>query len=156
MSFWSKLPKLFMMKKNFTKFHSKCHFCQNRSIKPTHTKIFIKSSSWGYFLMFLVFLWSFLTIWGHSRLLKVIFRSWSKCYGVVENGLASFYKDRKHENTNKEEFKFALSKIFYFVRIFCKNYFCKIFFQMTLNCHVNSIIKSHLFWNWLLEKLKFF
>ena len=98
-------------------------------VKPTHTKIFIKSSSWGYFSMFLVVLWSFLTIWGHSRLLKVIFRSWSKCYGVVENGLASFYKDRKHENTNKEEFKFALSKIFYFVTIFCKNYFCKFFFR---------------------------
>ena len=44
------------------------------------------------------------------RLIKVVFRSWSKCYGVVENGVASFYKDRKHENTNKEEFKFALSK----------------------------------------------
>jgi hypothetical protein len=38
-------------------------------------------------------------------------RSWSKCYGVVENGLASFYKDRKHENTNKEEFKFALNDV---------------------------------------------
>ena len=44
-------------------------------------------------------------------MIKVMFRSWSKCYGVVENGVASFYKDRKHENTNKEEFKFALSKI---------------------------------------------
>ena len=62
-------------------------------------------------LMFLVVLWSFWTIRGHLRLItKVIFRSWSKCYGVVENGSASFYKDRKHENTNKEEFKFALSK----------------------------------------------
>ena len=104
-------------------------FCENRSIIPTHTKLLMKSSPWGYFLMFPLVLWSFFTIWGHLRLLKVIFRSWSKCYGVVENGLASFYKDRKHENTNKEEFKFALSKIFYnflwefFVRIIFVRFF---------------------------------
>ena len=43
---------------------------------------------------------------------------------MVENGSASFYKDRKHENTNKEEFKFALSKYFYFfVRIILVTFF---------------------------------